>query len=103
MFRKFSRKHAILAFGGVFALFFAIYSFQGEKGFVRLGEMLRERNELLARVGLLERENAKLAEEVGRLREDPATIEALARLRLNMVRPGEVVFVFSPELEGARP
>ena len=39
----------------------------------------------------LKRTNAALRAEVGRLQNDPITIESAARARLNMVRPNEIV------------
>jgi cell division protein FtsB len=38
-------------------------------------------------------ENARLREMIGRLRDDPGTIEAIARRELGLVRPGEVLFI----------
>jgi cell division protein FtsB len=63
----------------------------GDKG---LMETLRARKgyssaaEELAR---LKRENAALRDQVRRLRNDPATIEAVARGELGLVRPGEIL------------
>jgi cell division protein FtsB len=42
----------------------------------------------LARV---RQENARLRDEIRRLRSDPATIEAVARQELGLARPGEIV------------
>jgi cell division protein FtsB len=79
------------------AAVFVIYSAVGEKGFVRLNAMGRERDELRIRVGNLVKGNTDLAEEIGLLRDDPATIEALARTELGMVREGETVYVLPVE------
>ena len=45
------------------------------------------------------RENARLREDVRRLRFDPGTIEALARKELGLIKPGEVLFI----IKNARP
>lgn len=37
--------------------------------------------------------NARLREEAGHLREDPRTIEALARRELGLIKPGEILFI----------
>ena len=38
-------------------------------------------------------ENTRLREQIRRLREDPATIESLAREELGLIRDGEVLFI----------
>ena len=99
---RIGRRGVIAALCGC-AFLFAVFSLAGDKGFVRLGRMLDLRTDLDARVHALAVENARLEEEVRRLKDDPSAVEALARTRLNMVRPGEVVYVFpsTPE-EGSR-
>ena len=85
---------------------FVLYSAVGERGFVRLNAMGSERDELRSRVDKLEKGNVDLAEEISLLRDDPATIEALARTELGMVREGETVFVLPeivPEDPGSKP
>ncbi|MDX6613180.1 MAG: Septum formation initiator [Blastocatellia bacterium] len=44
-----------------------------------------------AEIETLRRTNASIGLEIRKLREDPRTIEAAARTRLNMVRPNEIV------------
>lgn len=72
---------------------FVAYSAVGEKGFVRLNAIGRDRDDLRSRVSQLEKGNADLAEEIGLLRNDPATIESLARTELGMAREGETVYI----------
>jgi len=50
----------------------------------------------------LERGNDRLEEQIARLK-DPRYIEALARLCLGMVKPGEIAFVPIPEGGKAQP
>ncbi|MCJ7500487.1 septum formation initiator family protein [bacterium] len=57
--------------------------------------MVNQRNDLRSRVRALEESNVELAEQVSRLRDDPATIEGLARTELGMVRDGETVYILS--------
>jgi cell division protein FtsB len=65
----------------------------GDRGVLHLIEQ-RHRAEALARdLGLLEAENARLAQEIAALRSDPRAIERLAREELGLVRPGETVFL----------
>ena len=63
----------------------------GEKG---LTETLRARKTYASAADdlvRLKRENAALRDQVRRLRRDPATIEAVARGELGLVRPGEIL------------
>ena len=63
----------------------------GERG---LMETLRARRVNAAAAGNLQRlkqQNARLREEARRLRNDPGTIEAVARGELGLVRPGEIL------------
>ena len=74
---------------------FLFYTAVGERGLVGLNRMVNQRNDLRSRVRALEASNVELAEQVSRLRDDPATIEALARTELGMVRDGETVYILS--------
>ena len=49
--------------------------------------------ELATRVAAAEERIALLRERIGRLRDDPATLERLAREQIGLVRPGDVVVV----------
>ncbi len=81
---------------------FLVYSAVGERGLVRLNIMLEQRDGLRARVDALQESNLDLAEQISLLRDDPATIENLARTELGMVRDGETVFILS-DLPGEEP
>ncbi len=81
---------------------FLVYSAVGERGLVRLNIILEQRDELRARVDALQESNLDLAEQISLLRDDPATIENLARTELGMVRDGETVFILS-DLPGEEP
>lgn len=89
-----------LVLGGGAAVFFAVL-LSGDKGLVRYGEMQRYRQDLEGRIAALRAGNAVLSEEVRRLGSDPATLEGLARTRLQMVRPGEVVFLLPGDARDA--
>jgi cell division protein FtsB len=65
----------------------------GEKGLVETMRARRQSRELAASVDRMRAENARLREMIGRLRDDPGTIEAIARRELGLVRPGEVLFI----------
>lgn len=72
---------------------FLAYSAVGEKGLIRLHQMIVERENLKTHIQTLEKENTRLAEEVGRLRVDETAIESLARIELGLVKPGETVYI----------
>ena len=67
----------------------------GDKGLL---ETMTKRQEYDALEQSLQRarlENARQREEVRRLKEDPATVEDLARRELGLIRPGEKLFIIS--------
>jgi cell division protein FtsB len=53
------------------------------------------------RVADLKRENEKLEREVEQLKSDPAMIEAVAREKLGLIRPGEIVIKIGQEEEAS--
>ena len=55
--------------------------------------------ELVVAIDRMKAENARLREEARRLRTDPATIEAVARRELGLLKPGELLFI----IKDARP
>jgi cell division protein FtsB len=65
----------------------------GENGVLAL---LQARRQFAAVEHALEQargDNAALRETARRLREDPGTVEAVARRDLNLIKPGEKVFI----------
>ena len=83
----------------VTAIIFLAYSAVGESGFIRLHGMVKQRDELGLRVQALKQSNAELSERIRLLRDDPDTIEHLARTELGMVRDGETVYILSERKE----
>lgn len=69
----------------------------GEKGLMESMRAQRQYQELVSSLDTLRRENAGLRDDARRLKEDPATIENLAREELGLIRPGEVVFILKDE------
>jgi len=70
----------------------------GERGFIHLYRMEKERLEYLARINRLEQENEKLLEEIGRLRgQDSDYIESLVRKELGLIREDETLYRFRRE------
>ena len=65
----------------------------GDRGFLAMLRARRQYDELSSTLERQRAENARLRDEAGRLRNDPAAIEELARRELGLIRPGEKVFI----------
>jgi cell division protein FtsB len=65
----------------------------GERGLAQTVRARREYRRAASALSLMKAENAALREQVRRLQEDPATIEAVARKELGLIRPGEILVV----------
>ena len=80
----------LLAFATIVLLVDALV---GERGLVATTRARKQSNDLSAAVAGLRAENARLSETAERLRTDPAAIESVAREKLGLIRPGEVLVV----------
>ncbi len=65
----------------------------GEQGLAQMLRARHERSSASATLAQLRNENAGLREQIRRLQEDPAAIEAAARQDLGLIRPGEILVV----------
>lgn len=65
----------------------------GERGLFVLIRARQEGRATVAAVEAIRRENRRLLEQTARYRDDPATIEDLARRDLGMIKPGEKLFI----------
>ena len=72
-----------------------INSLIGDRGLMETLRTRRQYQELVTSIDRLKGENARLRDEARRLRSDPATIEALARQELGLIRPGEMLFIIN--------
>ena len=77
-----------ILFAAVVLLVNAVF---GDRGFVETLRARRSYDATATDVARLRQENAQLRDEARRLRDDPSTIEAVARGELGLVRPGEIV------------
>jgi cell division protein FtsB len=87
------RRRGVHLLLGFVTLVLVIDALIGEKGLLESMRAGRQYQQLERSVEDLQRENARLRDEVRRLTEDPAAIESLAREELGLMRPGEVVFI----------
>jgi len=80
-------------------------SLVGNRGFLAMRQARRQYNQLQETIDRERAENARLAEEARLLREDPTTIEDVARRELGLMMPGEKVFIIKdiPAPTSARP
>jgi cell division protein FtsB len=69
----------------------------GDRGFIHLYQMEKERQVFLEKIRELERANKELLEEIDRLRNDKEYIESEARKELGLVRENELIYRFSSE------
>lgn len=85
----------ILVFIGVILSWLAF----GDRGFIHLYKMEKERQEYIDRIKKLKVANQKLMDEIDRLRNDREYIEATAKKELGLVRENEVIFKFGEDDE----
>ena len=65
----------------------------GDKGLLETIRARRQYELVAAALAAKRQENARLRDEVRRLKEDPASVEAIAREELGLIRPGEILFI----------
>ena len=75
------------------ALILVVDSLVGDKGLLETLRARRQYAEITAGLAAKRHENARLRDEVRRLKEDPASVEAIAREELGLIRPGELLFI----------
>jgi cell division protein FtsB len=75
----------------------ASLAFDEQRSVQLLWELRRAVSAERARVDGLERERGLLLAEIRALRTDPGAVEAVAREKLGMVRPGEIVIRWNAE------
>lgn len=66
----------------------------GEMGLVKYFRMKKQEQSLRAEIDRLTADNQRLLSEVRSLKYDPAYIEVLARDKLGLARPGEIVYYY---------
>ena len=69
----------------------------GERGFIHLYRMEKERENYLEKISKLEQTNKELMNEIRRLREDRDYIETVARRELGLVKENELIIKFNSE------
>jgi cell division protein FtsB len=85
-------KYALAAV--ILILFLVSWLGFGERGFIHLYRMEKERQTYLKKIAELERMNTELMEQIRRLREDREYIETVARRELGLVKDNELIIKF---------
>jgi len=65
----------------------------GDRGLLAMFRVRGQYNALAVTLARERAENARLAEQARRLREDPTAVEEVARRELGLIKPGEKVFI----------
>jgi cell division protein FtsB len=73
------------------------FSLFGEKGLIKIIQLKRERDRIIADVSRIEDENRRLQEEIRRLREDSRYLESVARRDLGLIKENEILFIFEDD------
>ena len=69
----------------------------GERGFIHLYRMEKERQAYLARIHHLEKKNQQLLEQIDQLRTDKDYLESMARRELGFVKDNEIIYKIGEE------
>ena len=72
----------------------ALAALFGQQGLLKVRELEKEKLDLEERVVALQEKTERLRREVRSMQTDPFLYEKLARERLGLVKPGEVVYDF---------
>jgi cell division protein FtsB len=88
------RKKLFIAAGVLFALYLLASFTLGEMGLIKYFRMKAQYNTLKTEISALKQDNAKLSGEVRALKYDPDHLEQIARDKLGLARPGEIVYYY---------
>lgn len=96
-FRAAWKQRLVVAGAVLFALYLLTSFIFGEMGVVKYYRMKAQYNALTGEIAKLKRDNAKFTKQVRALRSDPAYLERLARDKLGLARPGEIVYYYGDQ------
>jgi cell division protein FtsB len=89
----FWKKFLIVA-GILLAIYFIVTRVMGEMGLVKYYRMKTQYYALTEEIAKLKQDNVRLRKDVDSLKNDPAYIERVARDKLGLARPGEIVYYY---------
>ena len=70
-----------------------VNALSGERGYIETMRAKQQYQDLVDSIRDLREENVKLREQARKLKEDPKTIEDLARMELGFIKPDEILFI----------
>jgi len=80
---------------GIAATLYLLVSFIfGEMGVVKYYRMKSQHNDLVKEISKLKQDNTRLIRDVHALKSDPVHLELVARDKLGLARPGEIVYYY---------
>ena len=92
------RRWRLYVIGAMFLTSYFTYSFLFDSmGFMKYLSMKRTHAQVADEIQALQEKNARLRKDIDAVKNDPVTVETLARERLGMVRKDETVFLVVPE------
>ena len=95
-------KKEVLKIGSIILFFLGLIVFWlafGDRGFIHLYRMDKERQAYLEKIQELEKANQVLVEQINKLRSDKECIENEARKELGLVREDELIYRFHKKQE----
>lgn len=92
--RSARRNKLLIGIAALFALYLLASFILGEMGLVKYYRMKAQYQALNEDIAKLKQDNVKILREVRSLKTDPACIERIARDKLGLARPGEIVYYY---------
>ncbi len=89
------KKKLLIAAGALLASYLLISFIIGEMGLIKYYRMKAQYDSLMKEISLLRQDNAKLLGDVHALKTDPDRVEQIARDKLGLARPGEIVYYYN--------
>jgi cell division protein FtsB len=92
------RRWRLYVIAAAMMLTYFTYSFFFDTmGFMKYLSMKRTEAQIAEEINAMQEKNARLKKDINAVRNDPTTLETLAREQLGMVRKDEKVFLMVPE------
>ena len=99
----FRLRSRLITYGlGFVTIVLVVDALVGDKGLLDTMRARRQHAELSAALAQKRQENARLRDEIRRLKEDPGAIESVARQDLGLMREGELLFIVRDTQSPAR-
>ncbi len=91
------RRKLFVVLGILLAAYIIVSCIFGEMGLIKYYRMKVRSNALTNEIAALKRDNAKLRQHVHSLKNDPLYVERIARDKLGLARPGEIVYYYNEQ------